>query len=48
MQLMDDMIKSALSMGDISAENAYRYALNKAEFAYTPEQEQDVSEARST
>jgi twitching motility protein PilT len=42
MQLMDDMIKAALSVGDISPENAYRYALNKVDFAYTKKQQDDI------
>ena len=33
MQTMDEAIKHAL--GEISHENAYRYALNKADFTYT-------------
>ncbi len=39
MQTMDEAIKHALEQGEISQENAYRYALNKADFTYTKELE---------
>ena len=39
MQTMDEAIKHALEQGELSQENAYRYALNKADFTYTKELE---------
>lgn len=39
MQTMDESIRQCLEQGEISAENAYRYALNKADFTYNPELE---------
>ncbi|PCJ21385.1 MAG: hypothetical protein COB02_02010 [Candidatus Cloacimonadota bacterium] len=38
MQTMDDTIKVLLDEGSITPLNAYRYALNKTDFAYTDEQ----------
>lgn len=43
MQLMDDCIRKHRERGDISQEDAYRYALNKADFAYTSEQKQALA-----
>lgn len=38
MQLMDDEIKRFLEMGEITKEDAYRYALNKIDFALDTEE----------
>ena len=35
MQTMDESIRLSLEQGEISQENAYRYALNKSDFTYT-------------
>ena len=43
MQLMDDCIRKHRERGDITQENAYRYALNKADFAYTSEQKEALA-----
>ena len=39
MQTMDEAIRLSLEQGEISPENAYRYALNKADFTYNQELE---------
>lgn len=44
MQLMDDVIKSFLEQKLISRENAYRYAIHKAQFAYTDDQKKLTKE----
>jgi Tfp pilus assembly ATPase PilU len=38
MQLMDDEIRRFLELGEITREDAYRYALNKVDFALEPEE----------
>jgi twitching motility protein PilT len=48
MQLMDDCIQKNLARGDISKENAYRYALNKTNFVYSEEQKDDFVEGEET